>query len=118
MQREVYVPPSGPPRVKPPDPAIYAAMGTDNIFAMLRDFESSSTPAASDKKGAAPPNDIALLTAEQRQQLSQVSLRWFVLVCSFSPPFFFFSFLFFPCFVNSASSCLSLLAAHRVSLKR
>ena len=38
MQREVYVPPSGPPRVKPPDPAIYAAMGTDNIFAMLRDF--------------------------------------------------------------------------------
>lgn len=38
MERAIYVPPGGPPRVAPPDPAIYAAMGTDNIFAMIRDF--------------------------------------------------------------------------------
>jgi hemoglobin len=38
MERDVYVPPGGPPRVSPPNPAIYAAMGEENIFAMLRDF--------------------------------------------------------------------------------
>jgi hemoglobin len=38
MQLTSYVPAGGPPRVAPPDPAIYAAMGTDNIFAMIRDF--------------------------------------------------------------------------------
>lgn len=38
MQENIFVPAGGPPRVEPPDTAIYAAMGTDNIFAMLRDF--------------------------------------------------------------------------------
>lgn len=38
MERAIYVPPGGPPRVNPPDPAIYAAMGADNIYAMLADF--------------------------------------------------------------------------------
>jgi hemoglobin len=37
-QREIYAPPSGPPRVATPSPAIYAAMGEANIFAMLEDF--------------------------------------------------------------------------------
>lgn len=62
--RPVYVPPSGPPRLTPPNPAIYAAMGEENIFAMLRDFygelEKSSIrdmfpedmPAASEKSAA------------------------------------------------------------------
>lgn len=37
-QREVYVPPEGPPRVSAPSSEIYAAMGEENIFTMLRDF--------------------------------------------------------------------------------
>jgi hemoglobin len=38
MTREIYVPPGGPPRVARPDPAIYAAMGDEQIFAMLEAF--------------------------------------------------------------------------------
>ncbi len=38
MQRDVYVPPGGPPRVERPDPSIYAAMGEEKIFAMLEAF--------------------------------------------------------------------------------
>lgn len=34
--RAIYVPPAGPPNVRPPD--VYAAMGEENIFAMLADF--------------------------------------------------------------------------------
>lgn len=37
-ERQIYVPPGGPPRVAAPDPAIYEAMGEANIFAMLEDF--------------------------------------------------------------------------------
>ena len=37
-ERPIYVPPGGPPRVAPPSPEIYAAMGEENIFAMMRDF--------------------------------------------------------------------------------
>ncbi|MEZ4617320.1 MAG: hypothetical protein R2867_17670 [Caldilineaceae bacterium] len=37
-ERQIYVPPGGPPRVAAPDPAIYGAMGEANIFAMLEDF--------------------------------------------------------------------------------
>ncbi len=36
--RLIYTPPGGPPRVSPPDPAIFAAMGEANIFAMIREF--------------------------------------------------------------------------------
>lgn len=36
--RIIYTPPGGPGRVTPPDPSIYAAMGEEGIFAMLRDF--------------------------------------------------------------------------------
>lgn len=38
MNREIYVPPGGPPRVNPPSRDIFAAMGQDNIFQMLADF--------------------------------------------------------------------------------
>ena len=38
MDKEIHVPPGGPPRVERPDPAIYAAMGEEGIFAMLEDF--------------------------------------------------------------------------------
>jgi hemoglobin len=38
QQREIYVPPGGPPRVAAPDPEIYACMGEAMIFAMLEDF--------------------------------------------------------------------------------
>lgn len=38
MTREVYIPPGGPPRVSPPSPEIYAAMGEENIFKMMEDF--------------------------------------------------------------------------------
>lgn len=37
-ERQIHVPPGGPPRVAAPDPAIYEAMGEANIFAMLEDF--------------------------------------------------------------------------------
>ncbi|MEZ4592036.1 MAG: hypothetical protein R3D55_12975 [Chloroflexota bacterium] len=37
-ERQFYVPPGGPPRVSAPSPEIYAAMGEENIFAMLADF--------------------------------------------------------------------------------
>lgn len=37
-ERQFYVPPGGPPRVSAPSPEIYAAMGQENIFAMLADF--------------------------------------------------------------------------------
>jgi hemoglobin len=40
MQREIYVPVGGPPRVEPPSPEIYAQMGEAQIFAMLADFYS------------------------------------------------------------------------------
>jgi hemoglobin len=36
--RPIYVPPGGPPRVSPPSPEIYKAMGEANIFAMMADF--------------------------------------------------------------------------------
>jgi hemoglobin len=36
--RPVYIPPGGPPRIATPNPAIFEAMGEENIFAMLRDF--------------------------------------------------------------------------------
>jgi hemoglobin len=34
----IHVPPSGPPHVNPPDPAIYAAMGEAGVFALLEAF--------------------------------------------------------------------------------
>lgn len=37
MDREIYVPPGGPPRIPPPSKEIYAAMGEANIFQMLED---------------------------------------------------------------------------------
>lgn len=37
-EREIYVPPGGPPRTQRPDPAIYEQMGEGNIFAMIQDF--------------------------------------------------------------------------------
>ena len=64
MQPEIYVPPGGPPRVSPPSAEIFAAMGQENIFAMLADFyrELEESPiramfpadmAAASKKSAA-----------------------------------------------------------------
>jgi hemoglobin len=37
-ERQSFVPPGGSPRVGRPNPEVYAAMGEDNIFAMLADF--------------------------------------------------------------------------------
>ena len=37
-ERQIYVPPGGPPRVARPDPEIYSRMGEQNIFLMLEDF--------------------------------------------------------------------------------
>ncbi|MBX3011119.1 MAG: hypothetical protein KF832_06405 [Caldilineaceae bacterium] len=38
QERQIYVPPGGPPRVAAPSSEIYARMGEENIFAMLEDF--------------------------------------------------------------------------------
>lgn len=37
-ERQIYVPPGGPPRVNPPAAEIYTAMGADAIVQMLEDF--------------------------------------------------------------------------------
>ena len=37
-ERQIYIPPGGPPRVESPNPEIYARMGEEKIFAMLEDF--------------------------------------------------------------------------------
>lgn len=37
-ERQIYIPPGGPPRVASPSPEIYERMGEANIFAMLEDF--------------------------------------------------------------------------------
>jgi hemoglobin len=67
MQRQIYVPPGGPPRVEAPNPQIYAAMGEANIFAMLADFygELEASPLRS-----MFPNDMP--------QASQKSAAFFV----------------------------------------
>lgn len=38
MDREIYIPPGGPPRVPSPSSEIYARMGEANIFLMIADF--------------------------------------------------------------------------------
>ena len=38
QERQIYVPPGGPPRVAAPSSEIYAVMGEANIFAMLEAF--------------------------------------------------------------------------------
>jgi hemoglobin len=38
QERQIYVPPGGPPRVAAPSSEIYAAMGEANIFALLEAF--------------------------------------------------------------------------------
>lgn len=38
MNRDIYVPPEGPPRVAAPSREIYGVMGEANIFQMLEDF--------------------------------------------------------------------------------
>ncbi len=40
MNREIYVPPGGPPQVEPPSREIYRLMGEENIFKMMADFYS------------------------------------------------------------------------------
>ena len=37
-ERQFFMPPGGPPRVGRPSQEVYAAMGEDNIFAMMADF--------------------------------------------------------------------------------
>jgi len=38
LERQIYIPPGGPPQVASPSPEIYERMGEANIFAMLEDF--------------------------------------------------------------------------------
>jgi hemoglobin len=38
MERQIYVPPEGPPPADPRNSEIYAKMGEENIFKMLEDF--------------------------------------------------------------------------------
>lgn len=51
-EKQFFVPPGGPPRVTSPSPEIYAAMGEENIFAMLADFYAQL--AESDIRGMFP----------------------------------------------------------------
>lgn len=38
IDREIYVPPGGPPPTERPDPEIFAQMGQESIYQMLEDF--------------------------------------------------------------------------------
>jgi hemoglobin len=38
MNREIYVPPAGPPQGPGPNPEIYPLMGEENIYKMISDF--------------------------------------------------------------------------------
>lgn len=46
MDREIYIPPGGPPRIPPPSKEIYGLMGEENIFLLLEavydEFSQSS----------------------------------------------------------------------------
>ena len=37
-QRDIYIPPGGPPQTPSPSPEIYQQMGEENIFKMMKDF--------------------------------------------------------------------------------
>jgi len=67
MERQIYIPPGGPPRVQTPSPEIYATMGEENIFLMLADFyrELEKSPL----RGMFPPN---------MQKASEKSAAFFV----------------------------------------
>ena len=67
MERQIYIPPGGPPRVQTPSPEIYATMGEEKIFLMLADFyrELEKSPL----RGMFPPN---------MQKASEKSAAFFV----------------------------------------
>jgi hemoglobin len=75
MDRDIYVPPGGPPQ-KGPSPEIYALMGEENIFKMLLDFykELEKSP-------------IRSLFPPDMEAASQKSAKFFVQVLG-GPPLY------------------------------
>lgn len=71
-QRAIYVPPGGPPRIAPPSHEIYAIMGEENIFAMLRDFYSELEHSAI--SGMFPQGHEAMMEAADKSAAFFVGL--------------------------------------------
>jgi hemoglobin len=69
MNREIYIPPGGPPRVTPPSHEIFPAMGLDNVFAMLADFYAEL-----EQSSIRPMFPDDMLTASQRSAAFFVGL--------------------------------------------
>lgn len=75
MSKQFYVPPEGPPSVKPSQ-EIYSLMGEDNIFKMLEDFylELEKSP-------------IRKMFPEDMREASKKSGAFFVFLCG-GPPLY------------------------------
>lgn len=75
-QREIYVPPEGPPPGGMLSPEIYAAMGEENIFKMLSDFY-----------GELERSEIRHLFPKNMEEASKKSAAFFVFLLG-GPPLY------------------------------
>lgn len=74
--RKIYVPPQGPPQRNFINPAIYAQMGEENVFAMLADFY-----------GKLEKSSIRHLFPEDMKEASKKSAAFFVFLVG-GPPLY------------------------------
>jgi hemoglobin len=80
MQRVIYTPPTGPPQGPGPNPAIYKAMGDENIFKMMSDFYR-------ELEGS----DVRHLFPADMEEASKKSALFFITVLG-GPPLYFEKF--------------------------
>ena len=76
METPHYTPPGGPPQVERPNPAIYEAMGQDNIFRLCEDFYAELEH-----------SDIRPMFPEDMVEASQKQAKYFVFLLG-GPPLF------------------------------
>ena len=78
-EKEIYIPPSGPPKTKLPSPEIYKGMGKTGIYEMIADFYRLL--ARSEIRSMFPDDETALI------QASEKSAAFFVQICG-GPPIY------------------------------
>ena len=76
MERQIYVPPQGPPQGPGPSREIYPLMGEENIFKMLSDFYQELGKSS-----------IKAMFPENLEEASQKSAKFFVQVLG-GPPLY------------------------------
>lgn len=69
-KRDIHIPEGGPPQTERPDPAIYAAMGQENLFRLCKDFYQAL---AASSIRALFPTDPEELNAASRKQAMFIS---------------------------------------------